>query len=100
MSASEVSPNPFWYAKLTAASTSRDRLSICVLAMFVHKSVDQLSMSRVGKPVKPLQALTLMRGPDGSNGRGSDVAEAMSRFGTGHRGNSLGFSAQSARDGD
>src|SRR5882757_873787 len=53
MSASEVSPNPFWYAKLTAALTSRDRLSICVLAMFVHKSVDQLSMSRVGKPVKP-----------------------------------------------
>jgi hypothetical protein len=27
MSASVVSPNPFWYAKLTAALTSRDRLS-------------------------------------------------------------------------
>src|SRR6266478_6129058 len=53
MSASEVSRNPFWYAKLTAALTSRDRLSICVLAMFVHKSVDQLSMARIGKPVKP-----------------------------------------------
>jgi hypothetical protein len=32
-----VAPNPFWYAKPTAALTSRDRLSICVLAMFVHK---------------------------------------------------------------
>jgi hypothetical protein len=39
MSASEVAPNPFWYAKPTAALTSRDRLSICVLAMFVPKSV-------------------------------------------------------------
>src|SRR5882762_242042 len=53
MSASEVAPNPFWYAKLTAALTSRDRLSICVLAMFVHQSVDQLSMVGVGKRVKP-----------------------------------------------
>src|ERR1700686_1249717 len=42
MSASEVAPNPFRYAKLTAALTSRDRLSICVLAMFVHKPVTQL----------------------------------------------------------
>jgi hypothetical protein len=48
-----VAPNPFWYAKPTAALTSRDRLSICVLAMFVHKSVNQLSMTGVGKPVKP-----------------------------------------------
>src|SRR6266851_5089800 len=52
MSASEVAPNPFWYAKPTAALTSRDRLSICVLAMFVHKSVHQLSMTGIGKPVK------------------------------------------------
>src|SRR5882762_4279844 len=54
MSASEVAPNPFWYAKSTAALTSRDRLSICVLAMFVHKSVNKLSMAGTGKPVKPL----------------------------------------------
>jgi hypothetical protein len=40
MSASEVAPNPFWYAKPTAALTSRDRLSTCVLAMFVHKAVN------------------------------------------------------------
>src|SRR5258708_1342760 len=43
MSASEVAPNPFWYAKPTAALTSRDRLSICVLAMFAPKSVNQLA---------------------------------------------------------
>src|SRR5258708_34866713 len=49
MSASEVAPNPFWYAKPTAALTSRDRLSICVLAMFVHKSVTQLSMAGIRK---------------------------------------------------
>src|SRR5216684_6682202 len=42
MSASEVAPNPFWYAKSTAALSSRDRLSICVLAMFAPKSVNQL----------------------------------------------------------
>src|SRR6202030_4013208 len=53
MSASEVAPNPFWYAKSIAALTSRDRLSICVLGMFAHKSVNQLSMTRIGKPVKP-----------------------------------------------
>src|SRR5712691_11920862 len=53
MSASEVAPNPFWYAKPTAALTSRDRLSICVLAMFVPKSVNQLYITRVGRPVKP-----------------------------------------------
>src|ERR1700693_697718 len=53
MSASEVAPNPFWYAKLTAALTSRDRLSICVLAMFLRKSVIQLNMTGVGKLVKP-----------------------------------------------
>src|SRR5580704_11937753 len=53
MSASEVAPNPFWYAKLTAAQTSRDCLSICVLAMLVCKSVIQLNMTSVGKPVKP-----------------------------------------------
>src|ERR1700692_89443 len=52
MSASEVSPNPFWYAKLTAALTSRDRLSICVLVMFAHKSVNQLNMTKISKPVK------------------------------------------------
>jgi hypothetical protein len=33
-----VAPNPFWYAKPTAALTSRDRLSIGVPAMFVLKS--------------------------------------------------------------
>src|SRR6266403_2418806 len=38
MSASEVPPNPFWYAKPTAALTSRDRLSICVLAMVLEVS--------------------------------------------------------------
>src|SRR4029077_13444935 len=53
MSASEVAPNPFWYAKLTAALTSCDRLSICVLAMFVPKSVNQLYVTGVGKSVKP-----------------------------------------------
>src|SRR6266566_122415 len=53
MSASEVAPNPFWYAKSTAALTSRDRLSICVLAMFVPKSVNQLYVTGVGRPVKP-----------------------------------------------
>src|SRR6266404_3258726 len=51
MSASEVASNPFWYAKPTAALTSRDRLSICVLAM-CYKSVNQLTMPRVGKDVK------------------------------------------------
>src|SRR6266849_9600395 len=53
MSASEVAPNPFWYAKPTAALTSRDRLSICVLAMFAPKSVNQLYITGVGRPVKP-----------------------------------------------
>src|SRR6266481_5285410 len=53
MSASEVAPNPFWYAKPTAALTSRDRLSICVLAMLVPKSVNQLYLTGVGRPVKP-----------------------------------------------
>src|SRR6267378_1630101 len=53
MSASEVAPNPFWYAKSIAALTSRDRLSICVLVMFAHKSVNQLSVTRISKPVKP-----------------------------------------------
>ena len=53
VSASEVAPNPFWYAKSTAALTSRDRLSICVLAMFGRKSVIQLNMTWVGRPVKP-----------------------------------------------
>src|SRR6266404_2634727 len=53
MSASEVAPNPFWYAKPTAALTSRDRLSICVLAIFVPKSVNQLFITGVGRPVKP-----------------------------------------------
>jgi hypothetical protein len=48
-----VAPNPFWYAKSIAALTSRDRLSICVLVMFAHKSVNQLNMTRIGKPVKP-----------------------------------------------
>src|SRR6266853_5963641 len=38
MSASEVAANPFWYAKPTAALTSRDRLSICVLAMHISPS--------------------------------------------------------------
>ncbi|MGF7001276.1 hypothetical protein P3T25_009669, partial [Paraburkholderia sp. GAS32] len=32
---SEVAPNPFWYARSTAALTSLDRLSLFVLAMFV-----------------------------------------------------------------
>src|ERR1700682_3587872 len=40
MSASEVAPNPFWYAKPTAALSSRDRLSICVLAMCVSPSTN------------------------------------------------------------
>src|ERR1700722_10628070 len=53
MSASEVAPNPFWYAKPTAALSSRDRLSIRVLAMFALKLVIQLSMRGIGKPVKP-----------------------------------------------
>src|ERR1700732_963473 len=53
MSASEVAPNPFWYAKSIAALTSRDRLSICVLVMFAHESVKQLSVTRISKPVKP-----------------------------------------------
>jgi hypothetical protein len=48
-----VAPNPFWYAKSIAALTSRDRLSICVLVMFAHKSVNQLNMTRISKPVKP-----------------------------------------------
>src|SRR5579862_5102039 len=67
MSASEVSPNPFWYAKLTAAVTSRDRLSICVLAMFTHKSVNQLSMAGIGEICQasgllpPLTHWTVMR---------------------------------------
>ena len=49
MSASEVAPNPFWYAKSTAALTSRDRLSICILVMSVHQSVNQLSMTGIGQ---------------------------------------------------
>src|SRR5712691_8328314 len=53
MSASEVAPNPFWYAKSTAALSSRDRLSICVLAMFAHKSANRLNMVGIGEPVKP-----------------------------------------------
>jgi len=40
MSASEVASNPFWYAKPTAALTSRDRLSICVLAMCISPSTN------------------------------------------------------------
>src|ERR1700730_10064148 len=57
MSASEVAPNPFWYAKSIAALTSRDRLSICALVMFAHKSVDQLSIAEMSKPVKPLACI-------------------------------------------
>jgi hypothetical protein len=53
MSASEVAPNPFWYAKSIAALTSRDRLSMCVLVMFAHESVNQLSMMKISKAVKP-----------------------------------------------
>src|SRR5260370_41196570 len=40
MSASEVASTPFWYAKPTAALTSRDRLSICVLAMCISPSTN------------------------------------------------------------
>src|SRR5260370_15474177 len=65
MSGREVAPNPFWFGKLTAALISRDRLSICVLAMFVHKSVDQLSMAGIGKTVKPPACFRLSRARDG-----------------------------------
>ena len=45
-------PNPFWYAMPTAALTSRDRLSICVLAMLCI-SQSPNSIGRIDKPVKP-----------------------------------------------
>src|ERR1700730_3508628 len=56
MSASDVASNPFWYAKPTAALTSRDRLSICVLAMCISPSTN-LDMMGVRKPVKPSAAV-------------------------------------------
>src|SRR6267142_5297081 len=64
MSASEVAPNPFWYAKSTAALTSRDRLSICVLAMFLPKSVNQLHLRGSAGPVKPWAWMKADVGPD------------------------------------
>src|ERR1700674_3812902 len=61
MSASEVASNPFWYAKPTAALTSRDRLSICVPAMCISPSTN-LDMTGVGKPVKSSGLLLASRG--------------------------------------
>src|SRR6266404_926798 len=40
MSASEVASNPFWYVNSTAALSSRDRLSIFVLAMCISPSTN------------------------------------------------------------
>src|SRR6266481_898846 len=51
MSASEVASNPFWYVNSTAALSSRDRLSIFVLAMCISPSTN-LDMMGTGKPVK------------------------------------------------
>jgi hypothetical protein len=56
MSASEVAPNPFWYAKSTAALTSRDRLSIGVLAML---RISQFSNLDIGGR-QPCQASGLL----------------------------------------
>src|SRR4029077_10437514 len=62
MSASEVAPNPFWYAKPTAALTSRDRLSIGVIAMFVSQSTNPVVGIR--KSVKPPACLWPAAVPD------------------------------------
>src|SRR5260370_33318943 len=51
MSASEVASNPFWYVNSTAALSSRDRLSIFVLAICISPSTN-LDMMGTGKPVK------------------------------------------------
>jgi hypothetical protein len=59
-------PAYFWYAKPTAALTSRDRLSICVLAMFAHKSDRELRPDPkmgVSRRAECCSARAQMRGP-------------------------------------